>query len=60
MKIFILNFIMAMVLIAPQAMASQAVVGQPAPDFTALNSNGETVKLSDYRGKNVVFGMVKP
>ena len=58
MKTLFLNFIMAMAIfaVAPVASAAtQAVVGQPAPDFTATNSKGETVKLSDYRGKNVVL-----
>ncbi|KUP09636.1 peroxiredoxin [Bacillus coahuilensis m2-6] len=30
-------------------------VGNKAPDFTALASNGEKVSLSDYKGKNVVL-----
>jgi thioredoxin-dependent peroxiredoxin len=30
-------------------------VGQVAPDFELLSSNGEKVKLSDFRGKNVVL-----
>lgn len=30
-------------------------IGQAAPDFTALTDKGETVKLSDYRGKRVVL-----
>lgn len=30
-------------------------VGQPAPDFTAVDSNGQTHKLSDYKGKFVVL-----
>ena len=30
-------------------------VGQAAPDFTAAASNGQTYKLSDLRGKFVVF-----
>jgi AhpC/TSA family len=30
-------------------------VGKPAPDFSAVDSNGKTVKLSDYRGKIVVL-----
>ena len=30
-------------------------VGDPAPDFSLLNSKGEIVKLSDFRGQNVVI-----
>jgi len=31
-------------------------VGQPAPDFTLVDSTGENVTLSQYRGnKNVVL-----
>ncbi|MGB3585008.1 MAG: thioredoxin-dependent thiol peroxidase [Tunicatimonas sp.] len=30
-------------------------VGDIAPDFEALNQDGETVKLSDYKGKKVVL-----
>ena len=29
--------------------------GKPAPDFSAINSNGKTVRLSDFRGKIVVL-----
>lgn len=29
-------------------------VGQPAPDFTLENMDGQTVSLSDFRGKNSV------
>ena len=36
--------------------ASAAVtVGQPAPDFTGVDSQGKTQRLSDYRGKVVVL-----
>ncbi|PPE73882.1 thioredoxin family protein [Solimonas fluminis] len=39
------------------ATAAQAVpkVGEPAPAFSATDSNGKTVQLSDYRGKFVVL-----
>jgi peroxiredoxin len=30
-------------------------VGKPAPDFTATDSNGKTVRLSDFKGKIVVL-----
>lgn len=29
-------------------------VGDPAPDFALVGSDGRTYKLSDYRGKQVV------
>lgn len=32
-----------------------AEIGKPAPDFTATDINGNTVKLSDYKGKIVVL-----
>jgi peroxiredoxin len=32
-----------------------AQVGQPAPDFTATDSNGKVHKLSEYQGKYVVL-----
>ncbi|GIX07231.1 MAG: peroxiredoxin [Candidatus Poribacteria bacterium] len=30
-------------------------VGEPAPDFTAVDQDGRTVRLSELRGKNVVL-----
>jgi thioredoxin-dependent peroxiredoxin len=30
-------------------------IGKPAPDFTLKANNGETVKLSNFRGTNVVL-----
>jgi len=35
--------------------AAAPQVGQPAPDFTAVDIHGKTHKLSDYRGKVVVL-----
>ena len=32
-----------------------AKVGEPAPPFTATDSNGKAVKLADYKGKFVVL-----
>ena len=29
--------------------------GDPAPDFTAINEKGESVRLADYRGKKLVL-----
>ena len=31
------------------------VIGQHAPDFELLNQDGETVRLSDYRGRKVIL-----
>ena len=39
--------------IAVSALAVE--IGKPAPDFTATDINGKTVKLSDYAGKIVVL-----
>jgi thioredoxin-related protein len=35
--------------------ASAAKVGDPAPDFTATDSNGQSRHLADYKGKYVVL-----
>jgi cytochrome oxidase Cu insertion factor (SCO1/SenC/PrrC family) len=40
---------------AAHAAADGVQVGQPAPDFTATDSQGKTRHLSDFRGKTVVL-----
>lgn len=40
---------------APRPASAEAAAGEPAPAFTGISSNGEQVKLEDYRGKTVVL-----
>ena len=35
-------------------------VGKPAPDFSATDTNGRLVSLSDFRGKTVVLEWSNP
>jgi len=46
---------LALILAALAAPILAVRVGQPAPDFTATASSGQTYKLSDFRGKFVVL-----
>jgi peroxiredoxin len=39
----------------PLPIAAQALVGAPAPQFTATDSRGQTDSLAQYRGKYVVL-----
>ena len=49
----------ALALAAGTALGS-ATVGQPAPAFTATDTNGKTVSLADFKGKHVVLEWVNP
>lgn len=40
---------------APEAAVFKAVEGRPAPDFRFVNMDGDTVKLSDFRGQKVLL-----
>jgi peroxiredoxin len=41
--------------LAARAQSSEPQIGQPAPEFTAVDSQGNTHRLSDFRGKTVVL-----
>ena len=45
----------AIVLLAVGPSHAEVKVGAPAPVFSAVNSDGKTVNLNDYRGKTVVL-----
>jgi peroxiredoxin len=47
--------ILALILVGAVAEAWAASVGQPAPAFTATDTNNRVHKLSDYKGKFVVL-----
>jgi hypothetical protein len=48
--------LIAVSFIASPALAQGALrIGQPAPAFTGQDSNGKTIKLSDFKGKIVVL-----
>lgn len=42
------------------AQPGAAKIGAPAPDFTLTDTEGKTVKLSDFRGKTVVLEWFNP
>ncbi len=48
------KLIALLTLIAAPAFAAP-IIGEPAPAFTGQNTNGETITLADYAGKNVVL-----
>jgi len=52
-SMFVVAALSVAVLIAPAFAAPRP--GTPAPDFTAKDVNGNTIKLSDFKGKTVVI-----
>ena len=46
--------------LAASAACATAVVGQPAPAFTAVDAAGKAVSLADFKGKHVVLEWVNP
>ncbi len=64
MKTFMLS-LAAMALMTPAAFAAPkesatAVVGQAAPDFRGVDTNGKEQTLSQYKGKTVVLEWTNP
>jgi peroxiredoxin len=49
-----------MLITTAMAAAHSLTVGQPAPDFSLTDVNGKAVKLSDFKGKNVVLEWTNP
>ncbi len=50
----------ALAAIAAQDALAGVAVGQPAPDFSLTDINGQVRRLSDYRGKTVVLEWANP
>ncbi len=55
MRVIRNSLLPAVALLALVAAGLAARVGEAAPDFTATDSNGQTHRLADYRGKYVVL-----
>lgn len=51
---------LALAVLSASALASSAVVGQPAPAFSATDTTGRTVSLADFKGRHVVLEWVNP
>jgi AhpC/TSA family len=58
MKVFVTALALAAAY-AP-ALAASAVIGQPAPAFTATDTGGGRVSLADFKGRHVVLEWVNP
>lgn len=53
-------FLASALALATSAALASASVGQPAPNFSATDTNGKTVSLADFKGKHVVLEWVNP
>lgn len=60
MKNWITSALFGATLLATNAAMAQAVVGKPAPAFTATDATGKPVALSDFKGKFVVLEWTNP
>jgi peroxiredoxin len=56
LRVNLLGLVLAVGLGVAEALAQPvAVAGSPAPDFAGVDSNGKSVRLSDFKGKTVVL-----
>jgi hypothetical protein len=55
-----MSIALALGLLGATAASAQAVVGQPAPAFSAVDTAGKVVSLADYKGRHVVLEWVNP
>ena len=60
MKNWMVSALCSVTLLAASGAMAQAVVGKPAPAFTATDVTGKTVALSNYKGKFVVLEWTNP
>lgn len=54
LQAFFRVFLITLALVTGSAIAAPRV-GEPAPDFTGMDTQGKTHRLADYRGKTVVL-----
>jgi peroxiredoxin len=59
-KTWILSLVLAAGSAAALQASAQAVVGQPAPAFTAVDAAGKPHSLAEFKGKHVVLEWVNP
>jgi peroxiredoxin len=59
-KVWILGAALAASGFIATGAAAQAVIGQPAPAFTTVDSTGKPVSLADFKGRHVVLEWVNP
>lgn len=60
MKILFSALVFSSLLCGANTAVAQAVVGKPAPTFTATATSGKSISLSDYKGKYVVLEWMNP
>jgi len=54
------TFVIAFLLVAAQTATGASVVGQSAPDFNLTDTKGNSVQLSDFKGRYVVLEWTNP